>query len=153
MGNSGQRSARNGCPLGAPVSTPRSLRGQWPDFDRDVALGGSGMCPAHSCGLLVTSGHQPGFLEIAPPTFTRSGPNPSPRAAGRPLHCRPQSYLGVREPRSGGPTTRGSISEVQGSRNPGRRARWTIPALPAGRPRVLMQTPWTDSGLGKVISS
>lgn len=91
-------------------------------------------------------GHQPS------PSPDR-GQAPSPRGclAGHLLRCTSQSYLGVREPRSGGPLTRGSISEVQGSRRPGRRTRWMPLAPPWGRPRVSMQTPRTGSGLGEGV--
>lgn len=83
-------------------------------------------------------------------TSTRSGPGAQPPGclAGHLPRCTSQSYLGVQEPCSGGPLTRGSISEVQGSRRPGHRARWAPLAPPWGRPRGSMQTPRTGSGLG-----
>lgn len=65
-----------------------------------------------------------------------------------------QPYLGGRGPHSGGPGMKGSTFEVPGSLCPARMVRRGLPAPPPGRPRVLRQTLWTDSGLeGGVISN
>lgn len=84
-----------------------------------------------------------------PPATPGQGSQPTGGClTGHLLCCRPQSYLGAWEPHSGGPPTRGSISEVQGSRCPGHRARRTLLAPPLGRPQVSTRTPRTGSGLG-----
>lgn len=131
-------------PPRAPACTLCPRR-QWPDFEGDMHCLGADM-PCTQLWVPLPH-HAPGNRPAPPPDRVQA-PSPQGCLAGHLPRCTSQSYLGVQEPCSGGPLTRGSISEVQGSRRPGHRARWAPLAPLWGRLRGSMQTPRTGSGLG-----